>query len=200
MNDFHFRLRRPLPSIPVVSLLSCLLTISAASDAAEVEPVAEDSHPRIVVPFLKATCFDCHAGDNPDSGVSLDTLLGADTNQHRALWEAALKQLKAGAMPPDDVARPDEQEVAAVTRWIDSELYSVDCDAETDSGRVTIRRLNRAEYGNTIRDLLGVPVDTSTESCRRVWTRCRSPPRPPDRALGAVAPEAPAQILVVKSP
>jgi len=156
MNDFHFRLRRPLPSIPVVSLLSCLLTISAASDAAEVEPVAEDSHPRIVVPFLKATCFDCHAGDNPDSGVSLDTLLGADTNQHRALWEAALKQLKAGAMPPDDVARPDEQEVAAVTRWIDSELYSVDCDAETDSGRVTIRRLNRAEYGNTIRDLLGV--------------------------------------------
>ena len=59
-------------------------------------------------------------------------------------------------MPPDDHPQPSEQEIDALRTWVDAELSKIDCGGTVDPGRVTIRRLNRAEYDNTIRDLLGV--------------------------------------------
>lgn len=143
--------------IPVAVWLVATAWLMAAGPAHGETPVAEDGHPRHVIPFLKANCSECHAGDDPDSGVSLDALFQeSDVEQNRTLWQDALKQLRAGAMPPAEAPRPDQQQVELITAWIDSELFSVDCDAPVDPGLVTIRRLNRVEYGNTIRDLLGV--------------------------------------------
>ncbi len=148
--------------IPVVLWLVAVGWLLAAGTTRGETPVAEDGHPRHVVPFLKANCLECHEGDDPDSGVSLDALFqDADVDRNRILWEDALKQLRAGAMPPAEAPRPDQQQVELITAWIDSELFSIDCDAAVDPGLVTMRRLNRVEYGNTVRDLLGVDFHPS---------------------------------------
>jgi hypothetical protein len=77
--------------------------------------------------------------------------------------------LRTGKMPPKEQPRPSEADVKRVIDWIDREILKVDCSGPRDPGRVTIRRLNRHEYNNTIRDLVGVefkpaddfPVDDS---------------------------------------
>ena len=64
--------------------------------------------------------------------------------------------LRSGAMPPEDALQPSEADQRKVVNWIEKTIYNFDCDDITDPGKVTIRRLNRAEYNNTIRDLLGI--------------------------------------------
>ncbi len=62
-------------------------------------------------------------------------------------------------MPPaDHEPRPAASEAAALVRWIDQAVFDLDCERMRDPGHVTTRRLNRAEYNNTIRDLLGIPL------------------------------------------
>ena len=75
---------------------------------------------------------------------------------HRERWELVLKRLKAGEMPPPAMPRPDQTELRAAMAWIELELDRLDSHATPDPGRVTARRLNRAEYNNTVKDLLGV--------------------------------------------
>src|SRR5262249_34615279 len=59
-------------------------------------------------------------------------------------------------MPPASARKPTAQELETINRWLDAVVFKTDCTGPKDPGRVTIRRLNRAEYNNTIRDLLGV--------------------------------------------
>src|SRR5438093_5336637 len=66
-----------------------------------------------------------------------------------------MKSLQAHAMPPEKKPQPTAEEREIITAWIQSEIFQCDCD-HPDPGRVTIRRLNRAEYNNTIRDLVGL--------------------------------------------
>jgi hypothetical protein len=69
-----------------------------------------------------------------------------------------LEKLRAGEMPPKAMPRPNEAELKAVIGWIESEFERADQSATPDPGHVTARRLNRAEYNNTVRDLLGVDL------------------------------------------
>src|SRR5205823_1411558 len=80
----------------------------------------------------------------------------ASVAHDRAVWERMLQKLRTGAMPPPGASRPAPAELKAVTSWIEAEFDRVDQSSPTDPGRVTARRLNRSEYNNTIRDLLGV--------------------------------------------
>ena len=94
-----------------------------------------------------------------------------------------LQKLRTGEMPPDDEIRPEPADLARVTAWIDARIAEADARAAPSPGRVIVRRLNRAEYNNTIRDLVGVdlarpttsrrttPVTASTRSAR--CCRCR---------------------------
>ena len=73
----------------------------------------------------------------------------------RQVFEKVLKNLEAHEMPPEKKPQPTPEDRKLITEWIESEIFATDCD-HPDPGRVTIRRLNRAEYNNTIRDLVGV--------------------------------------------
>jgi len=85
------------------------------------------------------------------------------------VWAKVRDKLTAGLMPPPGQPVPSKSEVSPVTAWIDGLLSSANSGKAFDPGRVTARRLNRVEYDNTIRDLLGVaghpsnlfPVDDS---------------------------------------
>src|SRR5205823_7216798 len=82
----------------------------------------------------------------------------ASVAHDRAVWERMLQKLRTGAMPPPGASRPAPAELKAVTSWIEAEFDRVDQSSPTDPGRVTARRLHRAEDNNTVRDLTGVDL------------------------------------------
>src|SRR5262249_54156194 len=77
----------------------------------------------------------------------------------REKWLALAEQLKTGAMPPKGKPRPPEKDAQAVIAWVGTQVDAAEVAQRTRQGRVGIRRLNQAEYQNTVRDLLGVAVD-----------------------------------------
>lgn len=111
-----------------------------------------------VAPFLKTYCYDCHGLEKTKADVDFTLYRGlADVRGDDFLWEAALEMLETHEMPPEDEKQPSLKEREKIASWIRESLYTFDPD-NPDPGRVTIRRLNRAEYNNTIRDLVGVPL------------------------------------------
>jgi hypothetical protein len=110
-----------------------------------------------IVPFLKKHCLECHSSKTPDSEIQFDTYKTAAAIEADAkTWQRVLEMLQSSAMPPDDRPQPTAEERKRIVEWIEKTIYQLDCDGVPDPGRVTIRRLNRAEYNNTVRDLLGV--------------------------------------------
>ena len=109
-----------------------------------------------VAPFLEKNCVSCHSAKAKAGGLSLAEpgLAGVD-------WEKVLDKLSTGRMPPLGSPRPLQSEVAAVTAWI--EAMPGRARVGIEPGRVTSRRLNRAEYNNTVRDLLGVTLRPADE-------------------------------------
>ena len=112
--------------------------------------------------FVESYCIDCHGGDEAEAGVSLEKMLASgEVNHHRKAWKKTLKLIRSGRMPPEESDAPSEEERNAAIEWLDAELKSFDCSGPQRPGHVTLRRLNRTEYRNTIRDLMGVEFDPS---------------------------------------
>lgn len=113
-----------------------------------------------VQPLLEKYCFSCHGPDEQTEGVRVDMATGGiSVRDERATWERVFQMLKFGSMPPGDEAQPSREERETMVAWLDQALSYLDCDKQHDPGRVTIRRLNRLEYHNTIRDLFGIDID-----------------------------------------
>jgi mono/diheme cytochrome c family protein len=116
-----------------------------------------------IEPILKEYCYDCHGDGMDKGGVAFDEFNpDKDLNTSQDLWWRALKNLRADMMPPPKKPHPSAEQRAQIERWIKSQVFATD-PKNPDPGRITIRRLNRVEYRNTIRDLMGVDYDTNTE-------------------------------------
>ncbi len=114
---------------------------------------------RNVEPFLAEHCVACHSGDDAEGGIALDQYVdSANVQEDYELWEKIIRLVKEHQMPPPDEAQPSSDEIIAISSAIEVELSSFDCSTERHPGRVTIRRLNKAEYNNTIRDLTGLDL------------------------------------------
>jgi cytochrome c553 len=120
------------------------------------------THESAVVPVLRQTCAQCHNENLASGGVNLKPLERRESfSSDREQWESVLRKLKTGEMPPPAVQKPAG--LASMVRVIESELDRLDRNTKPDPGRVTARRLNRTEYRNTIRDLLGVEFQATQE-------------------------------------
>lgn len=109
-----------------------------------------------VLPVLNQHCWDCHGDGATKGDVSLEGFTNVTAIvQDRKLWERVLHNIETGEMPPKKRKPLATEEKQVVTAWLDQVLFPVDPD-RPDPGRVTLRRLNRSEYNNTIRDLVGV--------------------------------------------
>lgn len=109
------------------------------------------------IPLAKKYCFDCHSGMEPEGGLALDGISDdRSVLKSRKIWVRALDLIQQGVMPPADAPQPTAEEKEQLASLLDRTLNFVDCSQGIDPGRVTIRRLNRNEYNNTVRDLLGV--------------------------------------------
>lgn len=151
----------PAPSFPFPRFLPWLVGLSVAvvsSLRASPEPNVE------LLPgargVLERYCFDCHGNGIAKGGVTLDGSSERDARTDPELWARVLRNVRAGIMPPTDEARPEPTERAVLETWIKSSVFGLD-PREPDPGHVTLRRLNRTEYRNTIRDLMGVDFDTT---------------------------------------
>jgi hypothetical protein len=135
-----------------------LLTRAAHGESLEPRPAMDSA----LAPFVTAYCVDCHSGSEAEAGLALDKLLMAPSvPHHRLQWQRVVERLTAGEMPPEDFGQPEADEKAATLAWLAAELADPDCSQPQDPGRVTLRRLNRTEYQNTIRDLVGVEFDAA---------------------------------------
>src|SRR5262245_24970164 len=130
--------------------------------SAVVRPQVAPTYDSAVVPILRQTCAQCHNENLASGGVNLKPLERRESfSSQREQWEAVLRKLKTGEMPPPAMQKPAG--LTAMVRAIESELDRLDSNTKPDPGRVTARRLNRTEYRNTIRDLLGVEFQTNQE-------------------------------------
>lgn len=110
-----------------------------------------------ILPFLSTNCYMCHNSKLNSGELNLEAHKTADSIvKDRVTWEHVLQKVQSGEMPPKGMPRPAEAEMKAFMSGIESEFERADRLAKPDPGRVTARRLNRAEYNNTVRDLLGV--------------------------------------------
>ena len=108
-------------------------------------------------PFLTKHCNSCHNSDKQSGGVPLDIYAdGAAARKDRKTWENVVRVVSNGEMPPKKKPQPSSLEKAEFLTLVDESFIKVNCVGPKDPGRVTLRRLNRAEYNNTVRDLCGV--------------------------------------------
>ena len=111
---------------------------------------------KTVQPVLANTCSPCHNEKLSSGGLNLGPFSREGSlAEHREGWEKIIQKLSRGEMPPPGVPKPERQ-IEALMKFVQGEFERADRKVKPDPGRVTARRLNRSEYSNTVRDLLGV--------------------------------------------
>jgi mono/diheme cytochrome c family protein len=142
--------------------LACVALILPASQAQK--PAGTAAFVKSVQPFLAEHCYACHNAEQKSGGLNLQVYKTTSSiTENREIWELVVQKLRTGQMPPKGLPRPDKAALEAVTRWIEQEFARADRLAKPDPGRVSARRLNRAEYNNTVRDLLGVDIEAAND-------------------------------------
>ncbi len=116
-----------------------------------------------IKPLLSEHCYDCHGDGAKKGSVTLDQFKSEEEVLNSPeLWARVLKNVRAGLMPPEKKPRLSTEETEALVTFIKRSALKIDPE-HPDPGRVTIRRLNRVEYKNTIRDLMGFDFNVEEE-------------------------------------
>jgi len=122
------------------------------------------SFDKTVQPLLRTSCAMCHNEKNASGGLNVSAFLDPQSiKSSREGWERIVSKVSGGEMPPKGMPKPPPAQLKAFLVFVESEFTRVDRLAKPDPGRVTARRLNRAEYANTVRDLLGVEFSANDE-------------------------------------
>ena len=133
----------------LLSICVAVCGVTAAAAQAGPEPEQFD--------VIKTYCFGCHNSKGRAGGVAFDTMSPDQIAHDAETWEAAIRKLRGGLMPPPGARRPDGQTVVKLVSWLENQIDSA--VADPPPGRVSLRRLNRREYAYVIRDLLGLDID-----------------------------------------
>ena len=160
---------RLLHAIVLAALLAPWGISSADEPPARLAPArapSSTSFEKEVIPFLARHCCSCHGGGKSKGELALDKYRNVkELLKDREVWETATDMVRTGEMPPKakDQPRPNPSEAEAAMTAGDTILEEFDCGGVREYGRVTIRRLNRTEYNNSIRDLVGVDFKPSAD-------------------------------------
>ena len=166
---------KPMNQLVAMRLIRglCLLAIASnwgamgSAHAQQAAPVLK-GYEEIAKPFIKQHCLSCHGAEKAKAGYRID-LIGTDFSAATVAghWKEVIDRINAGEMPPKESPRPDAQQVAAFVTWVNEQLHQVELAAKNAGGRIPMRRLNRDEYANTVRDLLKLDEHAATKSARR---------------------------------
>ncbi|GDY13588.1 filamin [Planctomycetota bacterium] len=147
------------PSLPLSLLIVVLasLGVALAGDPPANDAVFIDQH---LKPFIQNHCISCHGGTKAKGDARFDaTLTASSIGQQRALWQRAYFQLQDGTMPPSDRPQPEPAQRQAIVEGLHRLLATCGSGEARPPGRVTLRRLNRSQYRNTVQDLLRIDLD-----------------------------------------
>jgi mono/diheme cytochrome c family protein len=123
------------------------------------EPDTPDAFQRQVMPLFERYCVDCHMNGESEGGIALDRF----ANQEAAVkdgktWIRVRDAIAERIMPPADEPQPSIDELGKIVAWIEKDFLAAQCAKGESSAPVVLRRLNRREYNNTIRDLIGLDL------------------------------------------
>ncbi len=104
-------------------------------------------------------CFECHSSAKQEGDLRLDEAKPTFDVEDSSRWRHAVERVVLGQMPPESKPRLSADEVRLLSTWVEAETRSAEMARRAKEGRVVLRRLNRAEYQNTICDLLGIQID-----------------------------------------
>ena len=113
----------------------------------------EDVFANKIQPIVKQYCVGCHNDKARTAGIALDQY--SNVTSDSGAWEKVLRKIRTGEMPPAKLPQLKPADREFVAKWLETELDR-NAAAHPDPGRVSIHRLNKAEYNNAVRDLLGV--------------------------------------------
>ena len=147
-------------SLPFALTVLCFSIPSHAAD--EVVSAQPDvaGYKNVVQPFVKQHCVSCHGPEKQKGKLRLDTL-GSDFKDpmDAAKWKEVVNSINGHEMPPKEETQPAPEAAAKFVGWLETELSRVELAKRAT--RVVLRRMNRAEYDNTIRDLVGLDFNPS---------------------------------------
>ncbi|HZZ26803.1 MAG TPA: DUF1592 domain-containing protein [Pirellulales bacterium] len=116
-----------------------------------------------IEPLLVQYCYECHGFGEKKGQVAFDEFKTDDELLHNPdLWWKVLRNVRSNIMPPAGNLRPTNEEKLLLAQWIKYQGLGIN-PRDPDPGHVTLRRLNRVEYRNTIRDLMGFDYKTTEE-------------------------------------
>ena len=169
--DSSLRVRRPSPTFPsqfnrvrsltipcwLIGLTGWLVVVS--STAAEPIPELPEKH----FEFLSNYCLDCHDALTEKGSVNLEDLAFQVTSiQEAELWQKVLNSMNSGEMPPEDKKQPEQSEKADFLDALARTMVDARRSLSDTGGEITMRRLNRREYQNSIASLVGFEIDASS--------------------------------------
>src|SRR5262245_12622578 len=146
------RQSRP-PSTPVAQVRA-----TAQTPAQNAKPAAPAANGAAKLALLDQYCVTCHNARVKTANLMLDQLDLSHLGDHAEIGEKVVRKLRAGMMPPTNMRRPDAAALDSLIHWMENEL---DRSAVTHLPPPGLHRLNRTEYANAIRDLLGLQVDAT---------------------------------------
>ena len=146
--------------IAFFALVVIALCLNAGSALATDWQKRNEEFGKNIEPLLKQFCYGCHSGAEAESGLALNNFPDAKSVfRQRRIWEKVAQRLDIADMPPVDSPQPTEAERKLVSEWIKSTLNDIDCGKTPNPGAVTLRRINRFEYRNSIRDLFAIDYE-----------------------------------------
>lgn len=128
------------------------LIVSAAPASAPLAPAASQRA------LIDKYCVVCHNQRAKIAGLMLDKMDLERVPENAEVWEKVIRKLRGGMMPPQGMPRPDQATIDALATWMENSIDR-SAKASANPGAVAVHRLNRTEYGNAIRDLLGIEID-----------------------------------------
>ena len=130
---------------------------ASRAQGAPVQAAAPDTHRALIDRY----CVGCHSDRLKTAGLSLESLDLRQVAQHKDAWEKVVRKVSAGAMPPAGAPRPDAPALAGLVASLEDSLDRA-AAARPNPGRPVLHRLNRAEYGNAVRDLVALEIDPAS--------------------------------------
>ena len=149
-----------LAALALLAALSVHAALSASPAAQSPAPAAAATSTEHLQATMRQYCVTCHSDRTKTGGLSLEGVDYADVGAHADVLEKAVRKLLVGAMPPQGAPRPAAGELLTLRKSLEAAL---DRAASTPNpGRAILRRLNRTEYANAVRDLLDLDINVST--------------------------------------
>ena len=146
-----------LAGVAILAVTACFQLAASPQQSASASNAAAPVQPGALIDKY---CVSCHSERLKTGGLILEKLDLAKVADHAETLEKVVLKLRGGMMPPPGLPRPDNSTLDALATRLEKDLDQAYL-AKSNPGHVGLHRLNRAEYGNAVRDLLGIDMDVS---------------------------------------